>query len=273
MPLVSARCTSCGASLEVDSVKDAAICPYCNTAYIVEKAIQSYSITNHNNIHANIVNVYGGDSSGFKIVAGMLMRYTGPECNVTIPNAVTGINHHAFASLRNLISVTIPESVTYIGSDAFFSCQSLTSVTLPQGLKRIETGTFWRCTGLTSVIIPEGVSSIGFDAFHDCTSLKHITIPNSVTEIGTGAFEGCSSLIDVRLPDSITNIDQVFHGTPWLEQAQSKKGNVSETGTVELLQPTQADLWRDAFRCEYCGGRFKGIFTHVCRNCGRKKTY
>lgn len=47
MPLVSAKCTNCGANLEVDNTKDAAICPYCGTPYIVEKAI-NYVINNTN---------------------------------------------------------------------------------------------------------------------------------------------------------------------------------------------------------------------------------
>ncbi len=63
MPLVKAICTSCGAALEVDNTKDAAICPYCGAAYIVEKAINRYNITNNytttNNITAGVVYIYG----------------------------------------------------------------------------------------------------------------------------------------------------------------------------------------------------------------------
>lgn len=44
MPLTKAICTNCGAALEVDKTKDAAICPYCSTPYIVEKAINNYTI-------------------------------------------------------------------------------------------------------------------------------------------------------------------------------------------------------------------------------------
>ena len=39
MALAKAVCTNCGGNLEIDNVKDAATCPYCGTAYIVEKAI------------------------------------------------------------------------------------------------------------------------------------------------------------------------------------------------------------------------------------------
>lgn len=50
MPLVKAQCTNCNAMLEVDSLKDAAICPHCGTPYIVEKAIQQFNINNTNYI-------------------------------------------------------------------------------------------------------------------------------------------------------------------------------------------------------------------------------
>ena len=50
MPLVKAQCTNCGAILEVDSSKDAAICQSCGTPYIVEKAIQRFNINNTNYI-------------------------------------------------------------------------------------------------------------------------------------------------------------------------------------------------------------------------------
>lgn len=49
MSLIKAQCTNCGAALEVDQDKDAAICPFCNTPYIVEKAVNLY----HTQIIAN----------------------------------------------------------------------------------------------------------------------------------------------------------------------------------------------------------------------------
>ena len=56
MPLVEAKCTNCGAALQVDDQKDAAVCQYCNSAFIVEKAIQNYEIHNSYKIeNANII--------------------------------------------------------------------------------------------------------------------------------------------------------------------------------------------------------------------------
>lgn len=53
LKIVPAICTQCGAKLEVDNSKDAAICPYCNTPFIVEKAINKYN-TEYHIEHADI---------------------------------------------------------------------------------------------------------------------------------------------------------------------------------------------------------------------------
>ena len=60
MPLVKAQCTNCGGTLEVDNSKEAAICPFCNTPYIVEKAINNYTTNVTNNIQAQNVTIVGG---------------------------------------------------------------------------------------------------------------------------------------------------------------------------------------------------------------------
>lgn len=69
MGLVEAKCTSCGAQLKVESLKDAAICQYCNTPFIVEKAIQYYkneiAISNSN----VIINNYGNNDIESKLQA------------------------------------------------------------------------------------------------------------------------------------------------------------------------------------------------------------
>ena len=67
---VPAICTNCGASLNVDSSQTAAVCPYCNSAYVVEKAIQEYRINLSGNVIANgaTINING------KNIANLLER-------------------------------------------------------------------------------------------------------------------------------------------------------------------------------------------------------
>ena len=45
MPLVNAKCPNCGATLKTDDSKDAAICEFCNSAFIVERAINNFNTT------------------------------------------------------------------------------------------------------------------------------------------------------------------------------------------------------------------------------------
>ncbi|MDR1094303.1 MAG: leucine-rich repeat protein, partial [Clostridiales bacterium] len=39
----AAKCTNCGANIEIDAAKDAGICPHCGTAFVSEKVIKNYN--------------------------------------------------------------------------------------------------------------------------------------------------------------------------------------------------------------------------------------
>ena len=54
MSFVAAKCTQCGASIEVDDTKEAGICRSCGTAFITEKAINNYNTYVTNNVTKNI---------------------------------------------------------------------------------------------------------------------------------------------------------------------------------------------------------------------------
>lgn len=82
MPLVQAKCTNCGANLEVDNAKDAAVCQYCNSAFIVEKAINNYTtyITNNNNFAGANINILGIDAENYiKLASNALKVGNGQE--------------------------------------------------------------------------------------------------------------------------------------------------------------------------------------------------
>ena len=55
--LVPAVCTQCGATLEVDPTKEAAVCRFCNTPFVIEKAINNYNVKFANIEHADNVNI------------------------------------------------------------------------------------------------------------------------------------------------------------------------------------------------------------------------
>lgn len=211
MPIIPAKCTNCGASLDVDNTKDAAICPHCGSAFIVEKAINNYNTTNH--IPADTVNIYGGNGADFIIRAGTLEKYSGASTEVVIPNSVTRIGNDAFKGCVGLTSVTIPNSVTSIGSSAFEGCTGMTHVTIPNSVTSIESGAFEGCKGLTSITIPDSVTSIEERAFDYCTNLTSITIPSGVTSIAYRTFSYCEGLTRVTIPNSVTIIEEkAFQG-------------------------------------------------------------
>lgn len=204
MSIIPAKCTNCGASLEVDNTKDAAMCPYCGSAFIAEKAINNYNTTNH--ISADIVNIYGGNGADFVIRAGTLEKYNGASTEVVIPNSVTRIGYSAFHGCAGLTSIMIPDSVTSIGDSAFRGCAGLTSITIPNSITSIGHRAFEACTGLTNVTIPSSMTSIEDTVFCGCTSLTHVTIPDSVTVIGCATFKNCTGLTSVTIPNGVTSI-------------------------------------------------------------------
>ncbi len=59
--MVSAVCTQCGGTLEVDPANEKAKCPYCGTEFVVEHAINNYNVSHATIEHADNVNI---DMSG-----------------------------------------------------------------------------------------------------------------------------------------------------------------------------------------------------------------
>ena len=73
MPLVPAICTQCGARLEVDPNCETAICKYCNTPFITEKAINNYNttyVTNIGHLHADVVHINDDSSRDSRVKSG-----------------------------------------------------------------------------------------------------------------------------------------------------------------------------------------------------------
>ena len=185
MPLIPAKCTSCGGVLSVDESKDAAVCPYCGNAFVVEKAIQNFSATYViNNIQADTVIMNGGQKD-FDISAGRLTKYNGEDVNVTIPDNVDCIASRAFSGL-NIQSVTIPGTVETIEEMAFYNCAKLKRVTFNKGLKEIGKKAFANCPALESLDIPDGVS-LKYCCFSYDIGLKEIRLSTSTIKASAGS--------------------------------------------------------------------------------------
>lgn len=73
MALVPAKCTQCGANIEIDNTHEAGVCKYCGTPFITEKAITNYNtyITNvtKNNFNGATINIGGGNIENYRTLA------------------------------------------------------------------------------------------------------------------------------------------------------------------------------------------------------------
>ncbi len=168
----------------------------------------------------------------FEISNGILMKYTGNDRHVVIPNGVERLGSSVFWNCTNIEDVTIPNSVTNLGGDTFFSCENLRKLTIPHSVKMIGDNPFAICPKLdlvnespyfvleddvlynkekTQLIqysikkkdnifkVPNSVISIGKHTFVNCHSLRKIIIPPSVRIIENNPF---SNLPDMRLENN-----------------------------------------------------------------------
>ncbi|MDD5847630.1 MAG: leucine-rich repeat protein [Lachnospiraceae bacterium] len=142
MPLINAKCPNCGGTLQVDSGKDAAICPYCGSAFIVEKAINNYNVS-YTVQHADVVNMYGSVNQDFDVRGGILIEYKGNSPVVHVPDNVIQIESNAFSKCKEGITeVFLPDSVRELKDQVFADCVNLTDVHLPKTLQKIGKACF-----------------------------------------------------------------------------------------------------------------------------------
>lgn len=206
MPLVPAICTQCGAQIEVDNTHEAGVCKYCGTAYITEKAINNYNVTN--NISAQTVNIIGGSATNdFETKEHSLIVYKGTAEVVEVPGYIDTICYAAFKD-NNYIKKIILSNVMIIEDDAFSQCINLSEIVFGSEGPIIHAGAFCDCTSLKEIKLQEGTPYIMPQTFRGCSSLEYVEIPASVSWIGELAFSECSSLKRVNFRSNSTRIYQ-----------------------------------------------------------------
>ena len=176
--------------------------------------ITIYRADNYASIYGDGDDVFYDDSANFIIKDGVLVKYTGWQPFVEIPDTVTAIGDEAFLNNKTMIHVLIPDSVTSIGESAFEGCTSLLSVSIPDSVEFIGNSAFKDCTSLGYAHLPENTkyTVIGYEIFYNCENLKEIEIPEYVTRIESESFYDCVELQEIKFNPYVTVIgDLAFY--------------------------------------------------------------
>ena len=127
MPLVAAKCTQCGANIEVDATREAGICPHCGTAYITEKAVNNYhyhtninaTVTQTTNVNAQTVHIHQDEINRFFVIEnGTLVKYNGNLKKIKVPDGVIELGDHVFSEI-DYDEVILPSTLLSIGEGVF----------------------------------------------------------------------------------------------------------------------------------------------------------
>lgn len=188
--------------------------------------ITIYRANNYASIYGDGDDVFYDDSANFIIKDGVLVKYTGWQPFVEIPDTVTAIGDEAFLNNKTMIHVLIPDSVTSIGESAFEGCTSLLSVSIPDSVEFIGNSAFKDCTSLGYAYLPNNAkyTVIGYRVFCYCENLKEIEIPEYVTRIESESFYDCVELQEIKFNPYVTVIgDSAFYNCNIEELSLPKK--------------------------------------------------
>jgi DNA-directed RNA polymerase subunit RPC12/RpoP len=280
--LIPGICTQCGATLSVDKEKDAMICPYCGTPFIVKKAIQKYSIVN--NINAENVYVKGNLEKEYKVESGVLTRHNGEATNIKIPEGIKKIGKKVFAGSM-IESLEMSDDVVEIDDYAFENCKYLNKIIFSKKLEVIGFQAFWNCEQLEELIFPDSLK-IMKSSFGNCNKLKTIyvsgkTIGKVGYSFGTVYTSWNEEPCDGILRNECQNLVNIYIDGQKLGENDERLKYFESTpvGFKYMLKEKQREQEQIIQQrmnngvCQYCGGKLEGFWVKKCRNCKRVKDY
>lgn len=238
-------CPKCKALLFAEKRLDHWFCGHCGEKLDVEKEQEKAK-------PKKAVPVLTGDI--FLCNKETLVKYTGNDEDVDIPDYVTKIDACAFKDNKNLRTVHIPDSVLEIGESAFEGCSSLTNVRLSANIRKITYKTFNDCTHLRTITIPASVDEIVYNAM--CCGLEEIVFENSYTTWEPLNDYTNPSFVISRKPAE-AGVKRIFF-----------KGVAYDSNDIYRFKSVSNYL-RHMGLCPACSGKFN-VFGK-CKSCGYKK--
>lgn len=125
----------------------------------------------------------------FVIENGILLKYTGSDKSIHIPDGVRSIGVYAFMNCLEINEVYFSSGVEEIEYGAFHNCKSLRKISFVKGPRIIRESAFEFCKSLTELSIPDGLEEIERRAFFYCVKLSSLDLPSTLKKIGAYAFQ------------------------------------------------------------------------------------
>ncbi len=192
------------------------------------------------------------DENGFYIEDGVLLRYSGFETDITIPeevetiadftflenanrekikvvrlgSGVQTVEVNAFAGLDKLVDIIIASNnLSFVEEDGLlmtsdksillqYKRQGEKTFTIPDSIRFVAAHAV-QATELEEIDFGENLEYIGYNAFASNTKLKAIHLPDSLKYISEGAFSGCMSAVEGYIPEGIEFGGEAFGGVPF----------------------------------------------------------
>ena len=295
MEKIALRCDVCDGPLTMQSGGQMAVCEYCGTRYALERLREKVQEIRGKVTVEGVVKTASAD---FEIRAGVLVKYHGQDTEIVIPQGVVKeIGPVCFKDCKYITSVVLPDGLQKISGGAFYGgafsgCQSLKKINIPDSVTSIGNWAFSECSSLETINIPDSVDSIGGYAFYLCTNLKNVIISDETFKrhcprisedrrnyhyswkwlaFWSGEIYSDRGWLGIQQGDDRYNIEKLDEklksASPWFREVVMQK-----LSQIEDLND-EHDEWMFNYRCQYCGGRFKGIFDKRCEDCGHLKDY
>ena len=217
------------------------------------------------------------DENGFYIEDGVLLRYTGSETDVTIPEevetiadftflentnrtkievvrlgaSVQKVETNAFAGLENLVDIIIAaNNLSFVEEDGLlmtsdksillqYKRQGEAKFTIPESVRFVAAHAV-QGTELEEIDFGENLEYIGYYAFSSNGKLKAIHLPDSVKYIGDGAFSDCRSAVDGFIPENAELGIDAFRCVPFYNSRLAGQMSPGEEIVRGLITPSEA---------------------------------
>ncbi|ACV21402.1 Uncharacterised protein [Slackia heliotrinireducens] len=164
-------CELCGSNQLTRNADGTYQCDRCGTKYTLEAARQLMK-----------GGAFRNNSADFVVEGGTLVRYTGADLNVVVPDGVITIGSRAFEN-TSIQSIVLPEGLVAIeggsyNSSSFMRCRFLKSVRFPKSLEKIGKYAFCRCDALEQIEFC-GEPAMA-ESFVDCPRLRTVRYASRV---------------------------------------------------------------------------------------------